>query len=150
MRPMRYPLTLLLAALVQAVEAVGLGLAAVQAGLATAAGSSDRATTGVALTVIAGGIAVTLAVVAVGLASARRWSRTPALFTHFFVGIVGIYLLEAHRFAWGAPALALALIGFVAVFVPPSWRVFTASGPRSADPPGEGGAPGTPEVTRPR
>lgn len=170
-RPMRrHPLTLLLAALAQAVEAVGLGVAAVQAGLATAAGHSDRAVTGVALTAIAGGIAVALAVVAVGLARGRGWSRTPALFTDFFVGIVGIYLLEAHRYLWGAPALALALVGFVAVVVPPTWHTFGDVGPCSGErrqpvaatkggrhppggaavPPGEAGVSGSPDVTRPR
>jgi len=46
--------------------------------------------------------------VAVGLSRGRRWSRTPAALTQLFVGIVGIYLVQGHRYAWGIPSLVLA------------------------------------------
>jgi hypothetical protein len=60
--------------------------------------------------------------VAVGLARARRWSRTPALLTQLFVGIVGIYLLQANRLDWGVLSVVLAIAGFAALLSPPSLR----------------------------
>jgi hypothetical protein len=73
-----------------------------------------------------------LAVVAAGLARARRWSRTPALLTQLFTGIVGFYLLQGHRYVWGVPALVLAAAGLAAVLAPPSLRAL--AGERSSSP----------------
>jgi hypothetical protein len=50
--------------------------------------------------------------VAVGLARVRRWSRTPALLTQLFTGIIGIYLVQGHRYWLGVPGLALAVAGY--------------------------------------
>ena len=61
-----------------------------------------------------GGAWPRLASVAAGLARARRWSRTPALLTQLFVGIVGIYLLQGHRLDWGVALVVLAVAGFAA------------------------------------
>src|SRR5215475_12129632 len=65
---------------------------------------------------------VLAATVAAGLARARRWSRTPALLTQLFVGIVGIYLLQADRLDWGMLSVVLAVAGFAALLAPPSLR----------------------------
>jgi len=70
--------------------------------------------------------AAALALVAAGLARARRWSRTPALLTQLFFGIVGIYLLQGSRLDWGVPSVVLALAGFAALLSPPSLRAFSA------------------------
>jgi hypothetical protein len=134
------PLTLLLAAAVEAVEAAGLCFASVLSGLNTAQGQSYQLSSGIALTVIGFFVAAGLAVVAAGLSGSRRWSRTPALLTQLFVGITAIYLLEGHRLSWGVPALLLALAGLAAILVPPSMRALTASrgaapAPREAVPP---------------
>src|SRR5215469_2108442 len=66
--------------------------------------------------------AAAIAWVAVGLARARRWSRTPALLTQLFFGIVGIYLLQGHRLDWGVASVVLAVAGFAALLAPPSLR----------------------------
>ena len=71
--------------------------------------------------------AAALAWVALGLARARRWSRTPALLTQLFVGIVGIYLLQGHRLDWGLASVVLAVLGFATIFAPPSMRALTGS-----------------------
>ena len=60
--------------------------------------------------------------VAAGLARGRRWSRTPAMLTQLFFGIVGIYLVQGDRYDWGVPCLVLAVAGFAAVLAPPSLR----------------------------
>src|SRR5712692_5974246 len=92
---------------------------------AAAAGLSYQAGSGIALTLIGFGTAALLGLVAAGLARARRWSRTPALLTQLFTGIVGIYLVEGHQYAWGVPVLVLAAGGFITLLVPPSLRALT-------------------------
>jgi hypothetical protein len=54
------------------------------------------------------------------VARIRPWSRTPALLTQLFCGIVSIYLLQASRYEWGVPGLVLALAGFATLLVPAS------------------------------
>ncbi len=131
--PQRPP-TVAAAAVVQAAEVAGVLVATVLAGIDAGTGRSYQASSGVALTIIGVGTVAALGLVAAGIARARRWSRTPALLTQLFTGIVGVYLVQGHRYAWGVPALALAVAGFVLLLVPPSIRALTASGPA---PPGE-------------
>ncbi|HEV8275853.1 MAG TPA: hypothetical protein VGQ26_09175 [Streptosporangiaceae bacterium] len=119
------PATLRAAAVVQAVESAVVLAAAVLAGIDTAAGRSYQQGSGIALTVIGAASAAVLALVAAGLARVRRWSRTPALLTQLFFGIVGIYLLQAHRLEWGVPLLVLAAAGLAALLAPPSLRALT-------------------------
>jgi hypothetical protein len=111
------PVTLRAAAVVQAAESAMVLVATVLVGVDTVAGRSYQQASGVALTLIGVGCAAALALVASGLARARHWSRTPALLTQLFVGIVGIYLLQGQRLDWGVPSVVLA---------PPSLRAMTA------------------------
>ena len=113
-------LVLLGAAAVQAAEATLVCVASVIAAVDTASGKSYQQGSGIALTVIGFATAAALAFVASGLARTRRWSRTPALLTQLFTGIVGIYLIQGHRYEWGGPAVALAIAGFVTLLAPPS------------------------------
>jgi hypothetical protein len=115
----------LLAAAVQAVESAGVLVAAVFAGIDALQGKAYQNSSGIALTIIGIGTAVALALVAAGLARVRRWSRTPALLTQLFTGIIGIYLVQGDRFWLGGPALALAVAGFALLLVPPSLRALT-------------------------
>jgi len=116
------PLTVLGAGVVQAVEAAAILTAAVLAGIATVEGKSYQTASGIAITVIGAVAAVALGFVAAGLARARRWSRTPALLTQLFTGIIGIYLVQGQRYLWGVPALVLSAAGFVLLLVPASFR----------------------------
>jgi hypothetical protein len=120
------PPSLLGAAAVQAADAVIVLGASVLAGVDTAAGRSYQEGSGIALTLIGIGTAVALAWVAVGLSRARRWSRTPTALTQLFVGIVSIYLLQGHRYAWGVPLLLLACAGMTLLLVPASLRALAA------------------------
>ena len=119
------PPTLRAAAAVQAAESVLILVATVLAGVDTAAGQSYHANSGIALTVIGVAAVAALALVAGGLARARRWSRTPALLTQLFAGIVGIYLLQGHRLDWGLALVVLAVLGFAMLLSPPSLRALT-------------------------
>jgi hypothetical protein len=147
------PATLRAAAVVQAAEAAVLLVATVLVGIDTAAGRSYQLSSGIALTVIGVASVAALAAVAAGLARARRWSRTPALLTQLFFGIVGIYLLQGHRLDWGVASVVLAVAGFAALLAPPSLRALTGqqrqpgqdqvpSGREQKQPPAQtGGAP---------
>jgi len=116
------PPSLLGAAGVQAAEAVVVLAASVLAGVDAATGKSYQQGSGIALTLIGLATAAALAWVAAGLARGRRWSRTPAMLTQLFVGIVGIYLVQGDRYDWGVPCLVLAVAGFAALLAPPSLR----------------------------
>jgi hypothetical protein len=131
------PAILRAAAAVQLAEAVLVLVATVLAGIDTLGGQSYHVSSGIALTVIGVACALALAWVAAGIARGRPWSRTPALLTQLFVGIVGIYLLQAHRLDWGAISVALAVAGFAALLAPPSLRAL-AGGPRSGGKPADG------------
>ena len=120
------PPTLRAAAAVTAAEAALTLFAAILSGVDTAAGRSYHVSSGIALTVIAVGAVAALGLIAAGLARARRWSRTPALLTQLFVGIVGIYLIQGHRLDWGLPMVVLAVLGFAALLSPPSLRALTS------------------------
>jgi thiol:disulfide interchange protein len=104
------------------IEAVGLCVAAVFAGVLTATGKSSDVGAGIGLTVLALGTAAGLAAIAVGLDRARPWSRTPAALTQFFVIIAGVVLLDGHRPEWGVPALVLAAASAAGLLTPASLR----------------------------
>ena len=116
------PAALLLAAAAQVIEAVGLCVAAAFGAISTADGKSSQTASGVALTVLAVAAAVGIALIAVALAKARPWSRTPTAMTQLFVIIGGIALLDGDRPEWGVPALLLAATCLVGLLTPASLR----------------------------
>ncbi|HET9894876.1 MAG TPA: hypothetical protein VFQ44_08065 [Streptosporangiaceae bacterium] len=126
------PPTITVAAVIEAVQAVAVLLAAVLAGVAAGEGKSYQTSSGVAITIIGIATAIGLGYVALGLARTRRWSRTPALLTQLFTGIVGIYLVQGQRFAWGVPALVLSVAGLVLLLVPPSIKALTDRADKSS------------------
>ena len=116
------PETLIGAAVVQAAESLGVLTATVIAGIDTVSGRSYRASSGVALTLIGAAAVAALAAIALGLVRARRWSRTPALLTQLFTGIVAIYLIDGNRYEWGVPLIVLAVAGFATLLAPATFR----------------------------
>jgi len=112
-------------AAIQGVEALGVLGAAVLAAVDTGTGKSYQLGSGIAITLIGVCTALLLGLVAMGLRAGRRWTRTPALLTQLFTGIVAIYLLEAPRYEWGIPALLLALAGMAMLFAPASMELLT-------------------------
>ncbi|MGN6792177.1 MAG: hypothetical protein ACTHJW_07275 [Streptosporangiaceae bacterium] len=120
--------------MVEALQSAGVLAAAVLAGISAAEGKSYQSSSGIALTAIGAGTAVLLALTAIGLLRVRRWSRTPALLTQLFTGIVGIYLVQGDRLWLGGPAIALAVAGFALLLVPPSLRALTFAANEPAAP----------------
>jgi hypothetical protein len=133
-QPGQPPRTVLALAAIQAIEAAGILLAAILAGFDTGAGKSYELASGIAITAIGVGTALALGLVARGLRAGRRWTRTPALLTQLFTGIIGIYLLQAPRYDWGVPAALLAVAGLVLLFTPASMAVLTPGRPDEPDP----------------
>jgi hypothetical protein len=119
------PPTLRLATAAQAAEAVGLGVAVVFNVVDSVSGNDSTASNAAAFIVLEVIVAIGVAAVAAGLARVRPWSRTPAVMTQVFTALIAIWLLEAHRFAWGVPALLLAIAGCVGLFAPASLRALT-------------------------
>jgi hypothetical protein len=142
------PASLLGAAGVQAADALIVLAASVLAGVDTVAGQSYQRGSGIALTLIGLATAAALAWVAVGLSRGRRWSRTPAALTQLFVGIVGIYLVQGHRYEWGIPSLLLAAAGFALLLMPASLRAL--AGPGSGDGSGPAAPSGPTPAQRPQ
>jgi hypothetical protein len=119
------PRSVLVAATVEAIEAVGLVATSVFAAVATVGGHSYQDASGIALTIIGIVTAGGLLLVARGIRAGRRWSRTPAMLTQVFAGIVAIYMLQSGRLEWGVPAIVLAVAGLSALLTPASIDVLT-------------------------
>ena len=110
------------AAAAQAAEALGLCVVIVLNVIDATSGNTWTASNATAQIVFEAVVAVGVGWVAYGIARARPWSRTPAVLTQVFTAMIAIWLLEAHRYAWGAPALLLAIVGLAGLFTPSSWR----------------------------
>jgi hypothetical protein len=120
--PRQLPTAVRIAAVVQAVEAVGVLVAALIAGVDALTGKSYHRDSGVAITLI--GIAAAIALDDL-TPSLRRWSRTPAMLTQLFTGILAIYMIQAPRLDLGIPAIVVAITGFGALLAPASIELLT-------------------------
>jgi hypothetical protein len=122
------PNLLRLAAAAQGLEAAGLFVVVALNLGDLAGGQTYQKSNAVAIIGIEFVVAVGLAVTAAGIARLRPWSRTPAVMTQIFAIIIGIVLIQAHRFGWGFPALVLAVAGLAGLFAPTSFRALSRPG----------------------
>jgi hypothetical protein len=111
-----------MAAAAQAAEALGLVVVIVLNVIDSASGNTWTASNAIAQIVFEAVVAAGVAWIALGIARARPWSRTPAVLTQVFTGMIAIWLLQAHRYAWGVPALLLAIAGLAGLVAPSSWQ----------------------------
>ena len=116
------PNSLLLAAAAQGLEAAGLFVVIVANLVDLADGHAYQRSGAIAIIVIEVIVAIGVAWIASGIIRVQPWTRTPAVMTQVFTLIIAIWLLEAHRFAWGLPALIFALAGLAGLFAPTSLR----------------------------
>jgi len=117
-----------MAAVAQAAEALGLCVVIVLNVIDSASGNTWTASNAIALIVVEAVVAAGVGWVAYGIARARPWSRTPAVLTQVFTAMIAVWLLEAHRYAWGVPALLLAIAGLAGLLAPSSWRALARQG----------------------
>ena len=127
------PNLLWLAAAAQGLEAAGLLVVAAVNLSDLAGGQTDQKSSAVAFIGVEVIVAIGLAAIAAGIARVRPWSRTPAVMTQVFAIILGIVLIQAHRFGWGFPALVFAAAGLAGLFAPTSLRALNH--PRGTTPP---------------
>jgi len=116
------PNLLWLAAAALGLEAVGL-LVVIAVNLSDLASvQTDHKSNAIAVIGIEALVAIFVAALAVAIIRLRPWSRTPAVMTQVFTIIIGIVLIQAHRFGWGFPAIVFAVAGLAGLFAPTSLR----------------------------
>ena len=117
------PLTLIIAALVVALEglvAFGLG---VYAAVNTIAGQAQEVTTAAAESAFGLLIGAGLLWVAWGgLLRAERWGRAPGVLTQIFLIPVGVTITQSGLPGMGVPLIVAAVIGLVALLAPPTTK----------------------------
>jgi ABC-type xylose transport system permease subunit len=116
------PNWLLLAAAAQALEAIGLIVVIVANLIDLSDGRTLTRSNAVGVIVVEVIVAVGVAAIATAIARVRPWARTPAVMTQVFAIFLAIWLLDAHRLAWGLPTLIVALAGLAGLFAPTSLR----------------------------
>jgi hypothetical protein len=119
---------LLVAAAAQAAEAVGLCVAVILNVIDSVSGDAWTTSNAIAFIAIEAVVAVGLGWTALGIARVRPWSRTPAVMTQVFTILIALWLLEAHRYGWGIPALLVAIAALAGLFAPTSLRALSRPG----------------------
>ncbi|GAA3712666.1 hypothetical protein GCM10022224_092800 [Nonomuraea antimicrobica] len=123
------PLTLLIAAVVVALEGlVALGLGVFVA-VETLVGAPDDMTSAAAEAVFGLLVGAGLLWVAWGgLFRMERWGRSPAVLTQIFMLPVGVTLTQSGWPQLGIPLIAVAVAGLVTLLAPPTTRALYGSG----------------------
>ena len=116
---------LLVAVAALGAEAVGLLVAIVLNAIDSASGNTWTTSNAVAFIVVEVIVAIGVAWIAAAVARFRPWSRTPAVMTQLVAALVAVWLLEAHRYDWGVPALLLAVAGLAGLLAPASLRALS-------------------------
>jgi hypothetical protein len=106
----------------QAAEAAGLCVAVIFNVVDATSGNTWTTSSAIGFIAFEIVAAIGVAWIAAGIARVQPWSRTPAVMTQVFTALVAVWLLEAHRYDWGLPTLALAIVGCVGLFAPASLR----------------------------
>jgi hypothetical protein len=119
------PNLLLLAAAAQGLEAAGLFVVVAANLVDLAAGRTYQKSGAIAIIVVEVIVAIGVAVIASGIVRVQPWTRTPAVMTQVFTLFIASWLLEAHRLAWGLPALLVAMAGLAGLFAPTSLRALS-------------------------
>ncbi|MFB9200613.1 hypothetical protein ACIBIZ_05875 [Nonomuraea spiralis] len=123
------PWSLLVAAVVVAVEgliALGLG---VYVAVETVVSTPDNVTT--ALAESAFGLLVGAGLLWVawgGLLRAERWGRSPGVLAQIFLLPVGVTLIQSDQPQIGVPLIVVALTGLVALLAPPTTHALYGDG----------------------
>ena len=116
------PVPLRLSAAVQLLQAVAMLVATGFSASATADGKSYQTGSGIALTLIAFGAALSIAGLAYATVRLKPWSRTPVLLVQVLMVIAGITLVQGHRLDWGIPTLILVAATTAGLLAPASLK----------------------------
>ncbi|MBB4929947.1 putative MFS family arabinose efflux permease [Lipingzhangella halophila] len=113
------PITIVLAAAVEAVVALALVAGGLYVLSNTLLGNAADASAAIPLAVLAFGAAGAAGYVAWGLFALREWARTPVLLTQIFVLVIAYYMGTSEQYAIAA-ALAVAAVAGAACVLAPS------------------------------
>lgn len=113
---------LLLTAAALAAETAALCLVIVLNVIDSATGRASTVSAAIAFIVFEAIVAAGVAWIASGIVRLRPWTRTPAVMSQVFTVLIAFWLLEAHRYYWGVPALVLAVAGLAGLLTPASMR----------------------------
>jgi hypothetical protein len=148
------PPMLRLAAAAQALEAAGLVAAAGFQVAEVASGHAYQKSSGIGLAVLEVIMAALLAWIASAIARMRPWGRTPGVMTQICVALLALVLLQGGQYAWGVPALVLAVFGLAGLFHPASLRALRRPDPSekapSAQAPARPASPKNPRQVPPK
>jgi hypothetical protein len=118
----KYPQMLRFAAIIQAVEAVGVLAAAIIALIDSLDGHSYSKSNGLAIAVLLFIGAILMTWFAWGVSQLRPWSRTPIVMTQITVAIVAVVLVQGGRYDWGIPGIVLVVAELTCLLTPASFR----------------------------
>jgi hypothetical protein len=116
------PNWLLLGAAALGLETAGLLVVIAADLIALANGHTATRSNAAGIIAVEAIVAIGVAAFAAGVLRVQPWARTPSIMTQIFTIFVAIWLLEAHRLAWGLPTLIVALAGLAGLFAPASLR----------------------------
>jgi hypothetical protein len=137
-----------LAAAAQALEAAGLVVAAGFQVAEVASGHAYQKSSGIGLAALEVITAALLAWIASAIARMQPWGRTPGVMTQICVALLALILLQGGQYAWGLPALVLAVFGLAGLFHPASLRALSRPAESekapSAGPPARSASPKSP------
>jgi hypothetical protein len=119
------PNWLLLGAAALALETAGLIVIIAANLIALADGHTYTRSNAIGIIAIEAIAAIGVAFFAAGVVRVQPWARTPAIMTQIFTVFIAIWLLEAHRVAWGLPTLIVAVAGLAGLFAPASLKALT-------------------------
>jgi hypothetical protein len=117
--------TLRVAAVAMGLETVGLLVAIAFNVVDSVSGRAWTTSNAVAFIALEALVAVAVAWIASGIVRVRPWSRTPAVMLQVFTLMIAVWLLDAHRYGWGVPALVFAIAGLAGLLAPASLRALT-------------------------
>jgi hypothetical protein len=119
------PNWLLVGAAAQGLEAAGLIVVIAANLIDLADGHTSTRSNAAGLIAVEAVVAIGVAAIAAGIIRIRPWARTPAIMTQVLAIVIAIWLLEAHRLAWGLPTLVVALAGLAGLCAPASLRALS-------------------------
>jgi hypothetical protein len=120
--PSTRPLTLSVAAAIEALEGIAVVAVGLYVGVEAVVGNPNDLTSAVVLALMAIGAGVGIVAVSRGLWRAQRWGRAPALLTQIFAVIAAVSMIQSRRQAVGGLLIAVAVAGAATLLSPPSTR----------------------------
>lgn len=122
------PITILLAAGVEAVVALAVAAAGLYVLFNTLLGNAADISSALPLAALAFGTAGVTGYVAWGLFELRDWARTPVLLTQIFVLVIAYYMGTSEQYAIAAALAVVAVAGAASVLAPSTTATLFGNG----------------------